>query len=85
MLQKQSQFTFAALVVFRTSEVCDGSGRWFARAVWFARKKAVGEYGQKWEWGKTGETELLLVLAGGGYYIYHTLRNSRGLGPLGAQ
>lgn len=43
-------------------------------------KKVVGEYGQKWEWGETGETELLLF-AGGGYYVHPTPRNSRGSGP----
>lgn len=43
-------------------------------------KKAVEGYGQKWEWGETGETELFLF-GEGGYYVHPIPKTSWGSGP----
>lgn len=48
-------------------------------------KKAMREYGQKWEWGENDKTELLHLFSGSGYYIKPTLRNSWGSGPCHAR
>lgn len=47
-------------------------------------KKAEGEYVQNWEWGETGQTDLL-HFAGEVYDVHPTLRNSQGSGLLHSQ